>query len=62
MYLSRLYKNDFLEDYDKRNDQSWEKTVKVFTKQYDREIWCTKKKIGRKEYESADALRERNRD
>ena len=62
MYLSRLYKNDFLEDYDKRNDQSWEKTVKVFTKQYDREIRRTKKEIGQKEYESAAALHKRNRD
>ena len=34
----------------------------MFTKKYDREIWCTKKKTGQKEYENAAALREHNRD
>ena len=61
MDLSGLYKNDFLEDYNESNDQSWEKTVKLFTKQYDREIQRTKKEMGYKEYEIAAALREHNR-
>ena len=34
--LSGLYQNEFLEDYHKSDDRSWEKTVEVFTKQYDR--------------------------
>ena len=32
MDLSGLYENEFLEDYDNSNDQSWEKTGEVFTK------------------------------
>ena len=43
MDLSVLYENEFLEDYDESNDQSWEKIVEVFTKQYNREILRTKK-------------------
>ena len=43
MDLSGLYKNKFLENYNKSNDQSWETTVEVFTKQYDRKIRCTNK-------------------
>ena len=56
MDLSGLYENEFLEDYDESNNQSWEKTVEAFTKQYDREIWRTNKEMGQKEYESAAAL------
>ena len=48
MYLSGLYENEFLEDYGKSDNQSWDKTVKIFTKQYDREIRRTKKETGRK--------------
>ena len=36
MDLSGLYENEFLEDYDESNVHSWEKTVEVFTKKYDR--------------------------
>ena len=36
MDLSGLYENEFLEYYNKSNNQSWEKIVEVFTKQYDR--------------------------
>ena len=61
MDLSGLYENEFLEDYDESNNQSWEKTVEAFTKQYDREIWRTNKEMGQKEYESAAALCELNR-
>ena len=32
MDLSGLYENEFLKDYDKSNNHSWEKTVEVFTK------------------------------
>ena len=62
MDLSGLYENEFLEDYDESDDQSWETTVEVFTKKYDREIWRTKKVMGKKYHKSASALRERNRD
>ena len=62
IYLSGLYENEFLEDYDESGDQSWYKTVKIFTKQYDREIRRTKKETGQKEYDSAAALRKRNLD
>ena len=43
MELIGLYKNEFLEDYNKSDNHSWEKTAEVFTKQYDREIWPKKK-------------------
>ena len=35
--------------------------MEVFTKQYNREIWRTKKETDQKEYVSAAALRKRNR-
>ena len=58
MKLSGLYKNEFLEDYNKRNYQSWDKTAKVFTGgENDQEIWRTKQETGKKEYDSAAALR-----
>ena len=46
MDMSGIYKNKFLEDYDKNEG----------------EIWRTKKETGQKEYESAAALHKRNRD
>ena len=49
MKLSGLYKNEFLEDYNKRNYQSWDKTAKVFTGgENDQEIWRTKQETGKK--------------
>ena len=62
MDLSGLYKNEFLEDYDESNNHSWEKTGELFTEQYDREIWLTKKETIQKEYESAAALCQCNPD
>ena len=58
MDLSGLYNNEFLEDYEKSNDQLWEKTVEIFTKKYVREFFRTKKETVHKEYESAAALHE----
>ena len=48
MYLSGLYQNEFLEDYNESIIRSWEKTVKVFTTKYNREIWRTKKEMSQK--------------
>ena len=62
MDMSRLYENKFLEEYDENNDHSWKKTVEVFKKYHDREIWRTKKETGQKKYESVAGLRERNPD
>ena len=38
MDLSGIYESEFLENYNGINNHSWDTTIKVFTKQYDREI------------------------